>query len=78
MEINSYSEPFAMYKNNKSDFINKLKQDNIEYRSLPNEKIETAVYKANNKYFADEVKIDNFLQNRRQYNVSEYFLDMYV
>ena len=77
MEINEHSRSFTIY-DSRSSFINKVKQDNIQYRSLPDEKIDTAVYKVYNHFRLDENKLENFLQNKKQYNVSNYYLDIHV
>lgn len=60
MEVRSIpSIDNSIYK--RTDFINKLKQDHIEYRRLPDEKIDTAVIKSNNNYYANEQKIKHML-----------------
>lgn len=64
-----------MLHNERSGIIDRIKQDNIDYRGIPDERINSAIHKVNEAYYVDEAKLKDSIPD---YNVNKRLLDMYV
>lgn len=64
-----------MINNERSGIIDRVKQDNIDYRSIPDERIDSAIHKVQEAYYVDETKLKDSIPD---YNITKRLLDMYV
>ena len=61
--------------NEKSNVIDRVKQDNIDYRGIPDERIRVATHKTNDLYYVDETKLKDYING---YNTPVRLLDIYA
>lgn len=74
IDINATSLHLSPH-NERSGIIDRIKQDNIDYRGIPDERISSAVHKVQEAYYVDETKLKDSIPD---YNVSKRLLDMYI
>ena len=71
-----YPTTFHFNPNNeRGGIIDRIKQDNVDYRGIPDERVNTAIQKIQEAYYVDESKLKNYIPD---YNTTKKLLDMYV
>lgn len=73
-EVYPYSNHLSL-TNERSGIIDRVKQDNIDYRGIPDERINSSIHKIQDTYYVDETKLKDQIPD---YNLNKRLLDITV